>query len=292
MSEAEDARRRLDIWDAFSEGLSLATSRNGLLLMGAFFLVESVTLLLVFASTAVYLPLDQAADVLGEPSGIPVGTDLSVIATVGATLLASAFGVLVSMPLSIIAIRTFVVGATDRIPDDCLFHRIGRATLSGILASLLVSVLIIVVVFGGIVLSILGAAALFEGWVGLVAIVLGVVVAIVAYVVIWLHVLFLTHEIAVRDRGVLGAFRGSWATVRGNRVRVFAIALVVTAVRGGVGWAGAPGFEGTAGLLSVPIVALALAVSAAFGVAATAVLARAYRQLSPDDAVRSGSIGD
>lgn len=292
MNGNEAASRRLDLWDVIAEGLSLATTRNGLVLMGAFFLVESVTLLLIFAGSAVYLPLDQAADVLGTPSDIPVGSDLSLIAEIGATVLAGAFGALLSMPLSIVAIRTFVVGATDRIPDDCLFHRIGRATLSAVVATLLVTTLIFAIIFGGVVLSIFGAIVLLEGWVILVAIVLGIVLAFVGYVAVWIHVLFLTHEIAIRDRGVVGAFRGSWATVRGNRLRVFVLAVLVAGVRGGVGWAATPGFEGTFGLLSIPILAVALAITAALGVAGTAVLARAYRQLSTDDAVRSGAIGD
>lgn len=291
MSPADTSRRRLDVWDAFSDGLSLAASRNGLVLMLAFFAVQTVSLLLFVAGGSVYLPLDQAADVVGEPSGLPVGSDLSVAGTIGAMVLASGFSILVSTPLSIVAIRTFVVGATEHIPEDCLFHRLGRATLSGILATLLVGALFIALLFGGVAGLVLLVVSISIPF-GLGVIAVGFLLLLVGFVVLWIHVLFLTHEIAVRDRGVFGAVRGSWATVRGNRWRVFALALLVAAINGGAGWAGSPGFENALGPLSLAALVLTAALSAIFGVATTAVLARAYRQLSPDDAVRSDSIGD
>jgi len=73
---------------------------------------------------------------------------------------------------------------------------------------------------------------------------------------------------------------------------VFVLGVVVSVLRGGVGWVSAPAFGGEISPLSLGLLLVGLVISAAFGVAATAVLARGYRQISPDDAVRSGSIGD
>jgi len=286
----ETPTRRLDVWDALSEGLSLATSRNGLQLMVAFYVVEVLTVLLIIAGGILYLPLDQAASAVGEQSALPVGDELSLVASFGAILLASAFGVLVSTPVTIVTIRTFVVGATEHIPEDCLFHRLGRATLSAVAAMVVVMVVTFAIFLGGPIGLVLGVLWLLDGWIALVAIGFGLLALLGLYVLVWLHFLFVTHEIAVRDRRVLGAFRGSVATVRGNRLRLFVLGAIVTAVQSGVGSASAPAFGGDFGPLALALLAVGLAVSSAFGVAATAILARAYRQISPDDAVRTGAL--
>lgn len=286
----DQATRRLDVWDALSEGLSLATSRNGLLLMAAFYAVEVLTVLLIVAGGIMYLPLDQAASAVGEQSALPVGDELSLVASFGAILLASAFGVLVSTPVTVVTIRTFVVGATEHIPEDCLFYRLGRATLSAVGAMIVVSLVTFAIFLGGPIGLLLGVAWLLDGWVALVAIALGLLFLLGLYVIVWLHFLFVTHEVAVRDRRVLGALRGSVGAVRGNRIRLFVLGAIVTAVQGGLGWVSAPAFQGNLDPLTMGMLAVGLATSAVFGVAATAVLARAYRQVSPDDAVRADSL--
>jgi len=180
MSDASPPRR-LDISGAFSDGLSLATSRNGLVLMVVFFAVETISVLLIIAGGSVHLPLDQAADVVGEQSGLPVGADLSVVASVGAILHASAFGVLVSMPVTMVAIRTFVVGATDLIPEECPFHRLGRATLSAVVAMVLVVVFTFAIFFAGPLAILLGVGVLLEAWVAIALLVAGILGIVVGY---------------------------------------------------------------------------------------------------------------
>lgn len=284
--------RRLDIWDAFSEGVSLATARNGFVLMAVFFAVETISVLLIVAGGSLYLPLDQAGDVVGRQSALPVGAELSLVGSIGAILLASVFSILVSTPVTIVAIRTFVVGATDRIPDTCLFHRVGRATLSAVGAIVLTFVVFFAMFFGVPLLALLAVGWLLEGWVAIAVLVAALLGLVVGTAFVWIHLLFVTHEIAVRDRGVVGAFRGSWATVRGNRLRVFVLGALVAALRTGVGGATGPAFRGELGPLTLALLGIGLVVSAIFGVAAVAVMARAYRQISPDAAVRSDSIGE
>lgn len=292
MSSSGEPRRRLDLGTAFAEGLSLAVSRNGLVFVAAFFALEAVTVLLAI-SGAVYLPLDQAAGV-GVPSGLPVGATLPSAGLIVAEALSTVFTALVSIPLTIVATRTFVAGETGRIPDDYLFHRLGRATLSGVLASLLIVgglAVLFGVGFGGLFVldayhEQLGPVAI----VGTLVAIAGVVV--VGFVAIVLHVLFVNHEIAVRDRGLRDALGGSWALVRSNRVRmsVFVVLVVV------IGLLVRPDGGSAAGNALHPLSTGRLLVGTVLysilWVAMTAVLARAYRQLSPDDAVRSGTIGD
>lgn len=281
MSSNGDSRRRLDLRDAFAEGLSLAASRNGLVFVAAFFVLEGLTVLLSI-SGSLYLPLDQAVDV-GGPSDLPVGTALSSTETIVAGRLSTGFTLLVSIPLTLVAIRTFVAGATDRIPQDCLFHRLGRATLSGVFAFLLIVGALAVLFAAGV-----GGVVLVDAFheeLGSVAVVLALVVivggVVGGFAAIVVHVLFVNHEIAVRGRGLRDALSGSATLVRGNRLRVF----VLAALPIGIALFVRPGGRSVAGSGLDPRSAVLLlgatALYAVLSVTATAVLARAYRQLAP-----------
>jgi hypothetical protein len=100
-------------------------------------------------------------------------------------------------------------------------------------------------------------------------------------VVVWLHFLFLLHEIGVREQGVVDAFRGSWATVRGSRLEVGVLALLLTSMRTGVSWFSAPPVDGSWALLPAIATLVSLVASAAIGVVTVAILARAYHELRP-----------
>lgn len=291
MSSGDGSPRRLDLRDAFSEGLSIAASRNGLVFVAAFFALEAVTVLL-YTSGSLYLPLDQPT-VVGEPSNLPVGTPLPSTETIVSEALTSGFTILLSIPLSIVAIRTFVVGATERIPEDCLSHRLGRATLSSVGAFVLIVGGLAVLFgagFGGLFVldayhDQLGPVAI----VGTLVLIAGVVVVGSSTVVI--HVLFVTHEIAVRDRGLREALAGSWALARGNRVGLLVLAVLLIVVSELVRWGGTSSAGGALDPLSATLMFVRTVLYSTLWVATTAVIARAYRQLSPDDAVRSGTFG-
>lgn len=282
---------KLDVGTALSDGVSLALSRNGRLLMGAFLLAEAFNLLLFLVGGQLYLPVDPGRGLDGSSSQIPVGGELPLAATTVAIFASGLFGALLTTPLSIVAIRTFVDGATDRIADEYLFDRIGRATLSGVVVTLLTMGLFFSLpFFAGI--GIFGVFVVLEGpTVLIVGLCLAIGVATVVVIVgCWLHFLFVVHEISVRDAGVLGALRGSWATARRSRLRLFGLAAVLALVRMSASWFGTPSMDGPLAVVELGTMALGLVASAIMGVVFTAVLARAYRQLSPDDAVRSASV--
>lgn len=280
MSGPDRGRPRLSLQAALSEGLSLAGSRNGLVLFTVYLALEVLTVLLTIAGSS-YLPLDQAAGV-GDPSALPVGETLPAIELSGASTLTFGFVLLFSVPLTIVAIRTFVVGATNRIPDVALFHRLGRATITGVAAALVIVVSLAAVFGAGYgCLYLVEAYSAQLGAIGTIAVLLAFVVGLpTGFFGIVVHVFFVHHEIAVRDRGLRDAVRGSWALVRGERVRVFLLVLAYVGVSVLVrpnGWPTGEGLDP----LAVALLLGRTTVYAGLWVVMTAVIARTYRQLAP-----------
>lgn len=282
-----------------TNGLRLALSRNGAVFAAVFFMLETLSLLLVLVAGTSYVPVDLGAGI--EPTGgIAAGSQLSGFTGGIATMLVGVFSAVVTVPLSIIAIRTFVAGATDTIPEAALFNDLGQASVRGLVASFcygLLLVLLILATSAGLFAVVVGIGVIdiLSGWVaGAVGIVTGgllLAAAAAVGIVIWLHFLFLLHEIGVRGQGVVDAFRGSWATVRGSRLRIGGLAFLLVSLRSGVAWSATPPVE--AGWQSPPIesgwtlvqsatTGLWLAAAAAIGVVTTAILARAYRDLRAD----------
>jgi hypothetical protein len=269
----------LQIGEAVRDGLSLAASRNGAVLAALFFASETLGLLLLLGAGTMYVPVDVGTG-LASGSELPAG-ELPAAASAVAMLLTGVFNSIVFVPISIIAIRTFVGGETERFPDAYLFRRIGRATLSGVLASFAQAAILFGAFFGAALLSV-GVLIALSGPAGIAVAILIGCLALVVFAVAWLHFLFFLHEIAVRDRGVVDAFRGSWDTVRGNRLELVILGGGVTITRMVVSQVGAPSpeFQLTVGRLVGSSVWLV--VSAVLGVAGVAIVASAYRQLRPD----------
>jgi hypothetical protein len=273
-----------------SDGVSLALSRNGAVLTVLFFIAESLGVLLIAGVGTMYVPVDVGTGIAtgGE---VAAGSNLPTGTAALASLLAGGFSSVVTTPISIVAIRTFVGGQTNEFPDQYIFDRIGRATVSGIVANFLYAALLFIVTFGmGIVLLVavfgIGRLDLLPGQIGGIALILfaavGVLIMVVLLVTVAVHFLFLMHEISVRHRGVVGAFRGSWDTVRGNRVRLAGLAIVLIAVRSGVSSVAAPPVEGGWTAFQLVTTPVAMAVAAVVGVVVTAIFARTYRELRPD----------
>ena len=109
----------LRIGRVLSDGISLARSRNGAVLAVLFFLVESLGLLLVLGVGTTYVPVDVGTGV-APGSEVAVGSELPALTAAAASTLAGVFTSILSVPLSIVAIRTFVGGRTESIPDDYL----------------------------------------------------------------------------------------------------------------------------------------------------------------------------
>jgi hypothetical protein len=279
-----------DIQSVVSDGISVAASRNGAVLALFFFLAESLGILLFLVAGTMYVPVDVGTG-LGPSPDLAASGDLPQTATSIATMLSGVFTSIVTIPISIVAIRTFVGGERDKIPDAYMFGRIGRATLSGIVANFLYGLLLFTITFGTGVVILLSIIVLngsnlipesISGIVFLVGALILVLAAVVLTVVVWLHFLFLLHEIAVRHRGILGAFKGSWATVRGARLKIGGLALVLVVARVSVGWAGAPPADGNWSVFQIIVTPISLVLSSIVGVFVVAILAQAYRELRPD----------
>lgn len=280
----------LNIQRVVSDGISVAASRNGAVLAGLFFLAESLGLLLFLAAGTMYVPVDLGSG-LDPGSNVAVGGELPEVASSIAIILTSLFMSLVTIPISIIAIRTFVGGKTDRIPDAYLFDRIGRATLSGIVASFVYSFFLFAIPFVAALVFILsvvglGGAGIVPDRLAGIVFILGAIVLLVATialaVTVWLHFLFLLHEISIRHRGVVGAFKGSWDTVRGNRLKLGALAVVLVVIRFSAGWFGVPPADGNWSMFQLVATPTSLVLSAVVGTFVAAVFARTYRELRPD----------
>lgn len=264
----------LRVQQAIAEGVSLAASRNGALLAGAIFIVDlfgaaviaTATRGVVPANGGVWAPLDATV----PPSVQLVTMSLAVI-----------FNLILALPVFILAIRLFVGGVTDQLPDAFLTDRIGRATLSGVGATIAWSVLVF-----GVPITIAGFAVVgheaVPGIAGTAALWGGAVVAVLVAAFLAVAFLFTLHEISIRHRTVGDAFGGSYQTVRDHFGRVGVLFALFTGVYITLGLGAALlGSQPWTGL-TVAAIVLSWLLAAFAAVFTTAVLSCAYRQLRAD----------
>ncbi|MEF8808229.1 hypothetical protein [Natronomonas sp.] len=213
----------IDIGAAFREGANRTVAKNGLLLTVAFFLIGLAvavlyqTLLIggfeslleafrglspeqINISQEEYNrqinTMETQLEMARETS--PLALDLPPgVAAAGLVVVA-----LLSEAVSIVAVRVFATDETNAIPSDLATDNILLATLNGFIGKIVVWGLISV---------------------GLLFFVLpGVFLAVVFY--------FLRQEIALQDKNFVSAMADSWRLTKGNRIEVFAVALVVLVV--------------------------------------------------------------
>lgn len=264
-----------------ADALSVARSRTGLVLMAVYLLVSLLQTGLVLLVATTSLPLDATGMGTGAPGGGPApGSALPGAVSAVAAGIAALTGGFLTVPVRVVAVRAFATGARDGVPEELLFDRLGRATVSAFVASLLVSVglgvawLAAVAAAGYAAVTVTGGvAALVGAPLVLGGAALAVLAATAAVAYVGAALTFATQFVAAGDRGAVGALRGSWRLTRGNRLRVFTLVAVVTLVQSVAGAA--------IGLLPGPYVsnAFALVEGAVVGVLFVAVLARAYVDL-------------
>lgn len=255
------------------EGLGLVATRNGVVLGVAFACAQLFNVALVFGAGTMYLPLGTVPG--GSAVAPTPGEELPALISLQATILASTVGAIVTAPISIVGIRTFVGGERDRIPDAYLFYHLGRATLRVYFAGLVVFVVVLTFVWLPILVGLGLLAAGITGTPLLVGVGGALLVGFVAAAIGWVSLLFVNHEIAVEDAGVRGALVRSWRRVAGTRIRLFALAVCAAVIQGLVPTLFTPLGDLLGQVVSIPIIA-------AVGVAWMAILARAYRVLHDD----------
>lgn len=293
----------LHLRTAITDGLRLTFSRNGAVFVGLNAVAQLVSLLLVAVAASQQLPVASGLGI-GPIADVPAAQSLPTAATAVSVGLTTVFSAIITTPLTIIIIRTFVDGATDRIPERHLYGRLARATGRGLVASLVIGVAIFVgflcaflipTALGLGVLFGVGQAGLLPDWVGIAGMVVVAAVSFIGIVaaalLLYVHLLFVLHEISVRNRAVIEAVRGSWALARGHRLKLGGLSVGIIGVQSAVSSVGTPN------QLSDPTVAEALRASLSqllllpVGVVVTAfvttlsaaIIARAYAELIAGD---------
>lgn len=210
----------LDIGAAFREGGSRTVAKNGLLLVAAFVVFGVVTLILTQtlavgvaeAALEFIQGIDPAEAGLSQQEYDQTVSDLQTMVSETQELYPLAIGLppgvaaagLVAVALlwetaSIIAVRVFASEAPESLTTDDVTGNLLLATLNGFIGK--------IVVWG---LIILGFA---------VFVIPGIFLAVCFY--------FLRQEIALQDKNFVSGMADSWRLTKGNRIEVFAVALVV-----------------------------------------------------------------
>ncbi|WP_181685483.1 hypothetical protein [Halorhabdus salina] len=183
--------------------------------------------------------LERTIDAMGLT--LDVSLPVIVVAIFALALLGEA--------VNIVAVRAFADGALDGIPRDLATRRLTMATLYGFL--------------GGTVLHI--------------AIGLGLVLAAIPGIFIYVGTLFFRQEIAIANKGPMAALSGTWKLTKGNRWMLFGLAVVLFLI--GFVILLFPGIvPGTAGSL------VSVVVSSIVGVFSIATITEAYVRLREQNA--------
>ncbi|ESS10154.1 MAG: hypothetical protein A07HN63_00118 [uncultured archaeon A07HN63] len=290
---------------AVTDGLRLTFSRNGAVFVGLNACAQLVSLLLVAVAATRQLPVSTGVG-LDPVAGVPIGQSIPTPVTALTVGLTTVFTAIVTTPITIITIRTFVDGVTDHIPDVHLFGHLGRATARGLIASLLIGVIILVafilsfVVPLALVAGIMAAVGALSFLPDLIGIIGAVFVSsasffgmLVVGLLLYIHLMFVLHEISVRNRPVVDSLRGSWDIARGHRLKLGGLAVGLIAVQSAVSSVGTPNQlsdpnTAQAFMSSVPqllFLPVGLVFTAFVTTLSAAVIARAYAEITAVDAV-------
>lgn len=229
----------LDLEQALRTGIQRTFKPTGLVLASAYFVLGTIS---AAAAQTLTAELGGTFFEVSQPSiALPVSAEIAFLLMMVAGL--------ANTIASIVAVRTLVGEATERIPRQHLTRNMGYAFIN--------------IAVGGLAYSI--------------AVLLGLVLFIVPGLYIMSALYFWTIYVAVEDQNFIEAFKSSWKLTEGNRLKVFLLLLVLMTIS-----AVLSGVFGLAGLANLKIVgeilsAAAGAVTAIFTLAAVADL---YRQLS------------
>ncbi|MFB6294951.1 MAG: hypothetical protein ABEI97_04280 [Candidatus Nanohaloarchaea archaeon] len=220
----------LDIGAAVEDGARRTLERNGLLLVTAFVLINLASSLLGVGS--------------GTGAGAPaVAGNPAAIAIIGLAVS------LLSVVVSIAALRVFVTDETETVPDEAFKRNMGSALLH--------------TVIGGILFGI--------------AVGVGLILLVIPGVYLLLALFFWTVFVAVEDQSFHEAMQSAWELSKGHKWQLLGLLLVIAIINILLSIVGA-----AASFAGPRIVGLAVMqiLSAFGGVFALAVQARAYEQLT------------
>ena len=182
----------LKIGSSITGGFRRIANRNGAVLLSALTLL-AIVWQVTFTSFFLDIALGDGAAVSSMTIPPMIDAPTTVLAA-GALL-----SILALTYLNIVAIRTFVSGATRSIPSDYFTRRIGVVFLN--------------TVVGGIVFGLL--------------VFLGSILLIIPGIIAYVAFIFTTFYIAVEDENFVAALRHSWTLTRGNWLKLFGLLLIV-----------------------------------------------------------------
>lgn len=231
----------LDIFEALSDGFERTIQKNGLMLAGLYFVLGLIT------TSSSQTVISEYANLAATAAPSTTGTlALPIPGAAAAVLMITSY--LLSILLSIVAIRTLVSDATETIPSEFYSRNMPMAALN--------------IIIGGLAYGLIVVA-------GLIALIIpGIFLLVALY--------FWNVFVAVEDDNFIDALKNSWSLTDGNRLRLFALGFTVVVATGVFS-----SILGFPSMLGLPLVGSILSQigGALTGVFTIATTAQAYNQL-------------
>lgn len=295
----------LQLRTAVTDGLRLVFSRNGAVFVGLTAAAQLLSLLLVIVAASQQLPVASGVGGIAI-ADLPIGQSIPTATTALTVGLTSAFTAIITTPITVIMIRTFVDGVTDHIPDIHLFGHLGRATVRTLIAGLVIGAVLFGWVFCAFLVPtamglgsgfVVGQVGALPDWVGIIG---GILIGAASFIMViavglllYVQLMFVIHEISVRNRSVSESLRGSWALARGHRLKLGLLSVLVIAVQSSVSSLATPSqfsdpSVAEAFRTSIPqllLLPIGVILTAFISTLSAAVIARVYAELTAVDAV-------
>ncbi len=243
----------LRIGSALSDGIDSLTTRGGARLVAAYVVLQVIVQVAINSLFATTLADQLPAEAMN--TAYPLALDVPLAVSGLVTVLA----LVATMLVSIVAMRALYADL-DEVPNAQHTRRLPRTLAVLILVSLITGV----------------------------AIGIGFVFLVIPGIFLAVALVFTQLAVVVEEAGVVEAMKRSWSLTKGNRIRLFALGLIVAVVSGIVG--------ALFGLLGVVSPAVGNLVSAAMtGVASLfglAVLVSAYQQITDVESATTQNVAD
>jgi len=241
----------LQIGDAVRDGFRRTVRRNGLVLVGAFVGFGLINAVVTQSLTAAVTDLTARSGTAAQPQLFPSPSALAIPISLPVALVLVILFAFVAEAFRVVAVRVFAGPETATIPDDAtsdLPATVLNSFVANVVTAVGVTIGLVLLVFPGVYLA--------------------------------MALLFVRQEVAIGGDNAIDALSTSWTRTKGNRLSLFALALVLFVV--GLG-ASAPGFllQLVSPTVGTVVSTVLTGVVSVFGIA---VVTQAYEQLrGPDE---------
>lgn len=247
----------LDLGEVIETGFRRTIARNGLIIAAVLFVLSALNALVANSMfRAIMPPPNQmgpgfpGGPMAPGPSMMPMGPSLPISPAVAGLL--SFIVSIITAVVTITAIRTFVSGETEQIPEEYYTRNMIWALIN--------------LIVGGIVFGVIVA--------------IGLILLIIPGIFLLVSLFFWNVFVVVKDQNFIEGLQNSWALTKGNRLRLFLLGIVVVVIVAVVnGIFGIFTFFG--GYIGLLISQIGSSLTTVFSLAA---LAAAYNQLTASEA--------